>query len=66
MLLGAAYAQGNTGAPILIHPGRNIRSPFEIVDILGEAGADVGRVIMGHLDRTILDRDVLILSLIHI
>ena len=60
VLLGAAYAQGNTGAPILIHPGRNIRSPFEIVDILGEAGADVGRVIMGHLDRTILDRDVLI------
>jgi phosphotriesterase-related protein len=60
VLAGAAMAQRRTGAAILIHPGRNTRAPFEILDVLAEAGADIGRVIMGHLDRTILDDDVLL------
>ena len=56
----AARAQRETGAPILIHPGRNERAPFEILDLLADAGGDVSRTIMSHLDRTIDDVDVLL------
>ena len=60
VLIGGAMAQQETGAAILIHPGRNPKAPFEILDVLEEAGADIGRVIMGHLDRTIFDDDKLL------
>ena len=40
------------GAPLIIHPGRSKAAPFEIVDILREAGADISRTVMSHLDRT--------------
>ena len=60
VLRASASAQRETGAAILIHPGRNPRAPFEILDVLEEAGADSGRVIMGHLDRTILDTNTLL------
>jgi phosphotriesterase-related protein len=55
VLVAGARAQRETGLPISIHPGRNRAAPFEIVDRLGEAGADLSRVIIGHLDRTIQD-----------
>ena len=55
VLRAGARAQGETGASILIHPGRNEAAPFEILDVLSEAGADLSRVIMGHLERTIYD-----------
>ena len=55
VLRAAAGAQRKTGAPMLIHPGRNQGAPFEILETLEEAGADLGRVIMGHIDRTIAD-----------
>ena len=60
VLRGGALAQRETGAAILIHPGRDPAAPFEILDVLAEAGADTGRVIIGHLDRTIADVDVLL------
>lgn len=60
VLRAGARAQRKTGASILIHPGRNQRAPFEILDVLEDAGADIGRVIMGHLDRTILDTGILL------
>ena len=60
VLVAAAHAQGETGASILIHPGRDPRAPFEILDILGEAGADVARVVMGHIDRTVMDTKVVL------
>ena len=56
-LRAAAMAQRETGAAILIHPGRHPDAPSEILDELAAAGADIGRVIMGHLDRTIFDLD---------
>ena len=56
VLAAAAAAQRETGAAILIHPGRSPSAPREILDVLAEAGGDVGRVIMGHLDRTISGR----------
>ncbi len=60
VLRAAASAQRETGAPLLIHPGRSPRAPFEILDILSEAGADIGRTIMSHLDRTYTDEDSLV------
>lgn len=60
VLRAGARAQQATGAGILIHPGRNPAAPFEILDILVDAGADIGRVIMGHLDRTIFESEILL------
>lgn len=51
-LVAAAKAARQTGAGISVHPGRHPRAPFEIVDILGEAGADLDRVALCHMDRT--------------
>ncbi|MBI1773870.1 MAG: aryldialkylphosphatase [Proteobacteria bacterium] len=60
VLRAGARAQRETGAPITIHPGRHIEAPFEILDVLDKAGADIGRVIMGHMERTNLPQDRLL------
>ena len=49
-----------TGAPLIIHPGRNPKAPFEILDVLEQGGADISRTAMSHLDRTISDIDELV------
>ena len=59
-LLAAAIAQRETGAAILIHPGRHPYAPAEILEILSGGGADISRVIMGHLDRTIFELEGLL------
>jgi len=53
VLHASAVAQQETGSAILIHPGRDEKAPTEIIEVLAESGADVSRVIMGHLDRTV-------------
>ena len=58
-LAAAAIAQRETGAAILIHPGRHPDAPAEILELLTEGGADVSRVIMGHLDRTVFEFEAL-------
>ena len=50
-----AMAQQRTGAPLLIHPGRDQEAPMEIVAELKDAGADLTRTIMCHIERTIFD-----------
>lgn len=55
VLRASARAQRATGAPLTIHPGRDPRAPFEIVEILRDAGADLSRTVMGHIDRTLAD-----------
>ena len=55
VLYAAVQAQKQTGAPILVHPGANPKSPLEVVDILTKAGADPKRVIMGHVDDRVTD-----------
>ena len=60
VLRASARAQQETGAAILIHPGRDEAAPQEIVEVLSEAGADIERTIIGHLDRTITDLDILL------
>ena len=54
-LSAAAIAQRETGAAILVHPGRHPDAPIEILELLANSGADVSRVIMGHLDRTVFE-----------
>ena len=54
-LSAAAIAQRETGAAILIHPGRHPDAPLEILKLLANGGADISRVIMAHLDRTVFE-----------
>ncbi len=56
----AVAAQRETGAALMIHPGRHERLPLAIVDFIGKEGADLGRTIMCHVERTIADPAVLL------
>ena len=58
-LAAAAIAQKETGAAISVHPGRHPDAPLEILEILANGGADVSRVVMAHLDRTVFEFDAL-------
>ena len=44
----------------MVHPGANPAAPFEILDILATSGADVSRVVIAHLDRTVQERGKLV------
>lgn len=48
-LKAAAYAQKKTNAPIWIHHGGIMG--MDILDILEENGADLSKVVLGHVDR---------------
>ncbi len=54
-LEAAADAQRDTGAAISVHPGRDPSACGEILDVLVEAGADLERVVLCHMDRTYPD-----------
>lgn len=54
-LRAAARAQRQTGAGINVHCGHSPDSPFEIVDELERAGADISRVAVSHIDRTMFE-----------
>lgn len=56
-LQAAARAQQRTGASITVHPGRHPDAPFEILDFLEAAGADLSRVIIDHMERTFTSDD---------
>ena len=60
VLRASARAQRSTGAPLLIHPGRDEPSPEEIIGVIVEAGGDPRRTIIGHLERTVMDHRVLL------
>ncbi len=59
VLRATAQAQRKTGAPILVHPGRDQSCPAEIMEILQDSGADLARVIVGHLDRTLFNKKLI-------
>ena len=61
VLQASAAAQRETGASINVHPGRHAEAPFEVVDIIVEAGGDP-TLIMSHIDRTLSTEDVLRLA----
>ena len=49
-LMAAARAQRASGAAITVHVGRSDRSALDIVELLRNSGADLSRVVLGHLD----------------
>jgi phosphotriesterase-related protein len=57
VLRGAGMAQSQLGCAVSIHPGGHPEAPKEILALLRDGGADISRVIMGHLDRTVQSID---------
>ena len=57
-LRATAYAQKETGAAVNIHPGHSPNLIFETIEFLRDAGADISRVAISHIDRTIFDHDM--------
>jgi len=55
-LRAAVAAQRATGAPLMVHPGRDPSSPVEIAEIVASEGGDLTRTTICHIDRTCLDR----------
>jgi phosphotriesterase-related protein len=51
----AVVAQRETGAPLMIHPGRSPRAPMDIAEFVRKEGGDLRRTIMCHICRTIAD-----------
>ena len=43
----AVLAQQETGAPLLIHPGRDEQAPIEIISAIDKWGGDLGHTVMG-------------------
>ena len=58
-LEAATMAQIETGAPLLIHPGRDNKAPMELLNAVERWGGDISHTVMGHIERTIFDRVVL-------
>ncbi|XP_072016087.1 N-acetyltaurine hydrolase-like [Amphiura filiformis] len=56
-LRATAMAQSQAGCPVTIHPSANTSAPKEIVRLLGEAGCDLSKVTMAHLDRTFCTKE---------
>lgn len=54
-LRAAARAQQLTGAALNVHPGQGEEAAMEIVKILGDAGADLTRTVVDHIDRAVRD-----------
>ncbi len=59
VLRASGRAQRNTGAPLLIHPGRDEKAPLEIVAVLRDVGADLRHTIISHVERTVFQKDLL-------
>ena len=55
----AVEAQRLTGAPLMIHPGRDQAAPMQIVELVRKQGGDLRRTIMCHIERTISDERLL-------
>ena len=51
VLKAAAIAQKQTGLAITVHPSRNEEGPIDAIKVLRAAGADLGRVVICHMDR---------------
>ena len=60
VLRAGAKAMKQTGAPLLIHPGRGTAAPIEAMRVVMKAGGDPERTIMSHIDRTLFDLDSMV------
>ena len=55
VMAGALIAMGETGAALNVHPGRHPDQPQEVADFARARGADMSRIVISHIDRTIFD-----------
>jgi phosphotriesterase-related protein len=55
VLRAAIVAQRETGAPLMLHPGRHPDMPMQLAEFVGKNGGDLRRTIMCHICRTISD-----------
>ena len=55
VLRAAIAAQRETGAALMIHPGRHPRMPMELAEFVHKEGGNLRRTIMCHICRTIAD-----------
>jgi len=55
----SVLAHKSSGLPLLIHPGRNQYAPLEIIKYIDDLGANLENVVLGHIDRTIFDFEIL-------
>lgn len=60
VMAGAILAMQETGAALNVHPGRDPDQPQEVAAFVRAHGADPGRVILSHIDRTIFDEERLL------
>ena len=51
VLQAGASVQSQLGCPVIIHPGRDHAAPAEILRVFGEAGGNISKTVMSHLDR---------------
>ena len=56
-LIAVAQAQQATGAAINVHPPRTLDGTLETIATLRRAGADLERVVISHVDRTLFSVD---------
>jgi phosphotriesterase-related protein len=59
-LRGAAMASLETGAAVMVHPGRHPDAPAEILSVLLEVGMAADKVIIAHMERTILESNAVL------
>lgn len=57
VMSGAVIAQQATGAAVNVHPGRHPDQPQEVATFVRQRGAEMSRVVISHIDRTIFDYD---------
>lgn len=55
VMTAAVAAMQETGATLTVHPGRDADQPQEIAEYLRNHGANLSRVVISHIDRTIFD-----------
>ena len=58
-LEAAVMAQRATGAPLLIHPGRDNYAPIQLLEAVDGWGGNLSQTVMGHIERTIFEYGVL-------
>ncbi len=55
VLRAAIAAQRETGAPLMIHPGRHPDMPMQLAEFVQKNGGELSRTIMCHICRTVVD-----------
>ncbi|XP_021919754.1 phosphotriesterase-related protein isoform X1 [Zootermopsis nevadensis] len=59
-IIATGEVQAHLGCPVSFHPGRHPEAPFEIIRLFQEAGGNVKKTVMSHLDRTIIKSEDLL------